>query len=330
MAKLLWYEICSFHIVKRRKSQIMRNIVLKVSAGLALLVCAGVVFSENASAVTILPNPGSTFDGIPVAIPYDSFFSYSAKLLTAWGFPGFDTPAGTGGLDVLLMTGAGGADNDPVSGGFVFEDPAPSVTGSMHPTFTDTWGAGLRPNGPVLVDTLLGYLHNQFGPTASIPVFTFDMNQTGSDPDLHLVAKFSIFDPVSSTEIASWSLDTIANGTFDPSAYVLAPGVISVTGTSLTTYTVDNNKGSGKNDFLEFAPTMNLSLYAGKGYEFHVYSHMIDLNDGFEESFISGAFTPPPNPPQTPMIPEPSSLFLFGMSGLTLLGPSFRRTRQRI
>ena len=255
----------------------------------------------DASAVISLPDPSDTFDGIPVSVKYDEFVSYSAKLLTLWGFSGFDAPTGTGGLDVIAYTGPGGADNDPVLGGlFTFEDPAPAVSGGIS-SFTGIWGAGAQANGPVLVDDVLAYLQHQFGPTATTPVFSFDMNEGGDQGtvDLSMVAEVTIFDPATSTTLASWSFDSLANGVFDPSAYLVVPGNITVVGASTTVYSVDNNKGSGKADFLVFAPMMDLTTYAGQGYEFHAFAHLIDLDGGFEEIFISGAFAAPQQPPPT-------------------------------
>lgn len=304
-------------------SRSLRSNVLKVlSLGMAC-VAPFLAGPSNAAAV-VLPDPTDTFDGIPVAIQYDDFFSYSAKLLDTWGFAGFNGPTGTGGLDVILYTGPGGIDNSPVSGGFTFEDPAPAVSGATS-SFSGVWGAGVQPNGPVLVDDVLAYLHNQFGPTVSVPIFTFDMAEPGNvaDRDLKLVVKMSVYDPVGNTEVAFWALDALTNGTFDPAALVTAPGTISVTGLSSTTYTVNNNNGSGKMDFLIFAPTMDLSLYSGQGYEFHAALTMTDLQGAFEEAFLSGAVTAP-QPPKEPIIPEPTSLLLFG-AGLAGLVRARRR-----
>src|SRR4051812_35504235 len=80
-------------------------------------------FAMSAHAIT-LPDPTTTVDGLPVAIPYDDFLSYSTQLLTQFGFSGFSGSSGVGGLDVVLLTHAGGIDNNTVAGGFTFEDPA--------------------------------------------------------------------------------------------------------------------------------------------------------------------------------------------------------------
>jgi hypothetical protein len=133
---------------------------------------------------------------------------------------------------------------------------------------------------------------------------------------LNMVAKVDIYDPTAHKIIESWSLDSLNNGVFDAAAEVLVQGQITVNGLS-NSYTVDHNIGSGKMDYLIYAPTMDLALYEGKGYEFHWYLQMdnlnsVSLNDGFEEVYISGGFQPRRIPPP-PSVPEPASMLLLGL-----------------
>lgn len=349
------------------------NIIKKLF--IVIIVGLGIqAFSPSASAVTILPDPTTTVDGLPIVQQYDDFLSYSAKLLiewdnlfdVPWDENDYDVATGTGTLDVIIMTPTHApGDNDPVTQGgtdFAFQDSLLSSTGSQETTFSGTWGyfqpPAANPNvieGPVLVDTVLSYLQKAFGPDATVPVFTFDLNETGDSPDILLTAQVRIIDPgcidnssaacdpantANDTVIAIWALDGLTqagNGLYDPLAQINVQGEICVDGNT-EDFCVDNNIGSGKMDFLIVAPTMDLSLYDGMGYWFvgdlslgtteeicvpqehgpdKCDPHPGALDNGGEELFLSGAFTPF-NPPDTPVIPEPASILLvaLGMAGV--------------
>lgn len=299
----------------------MKRLNKLMTAGFLVLALVGI--RAQAQAVVYLPDPAL------YAVQYDDFYSYSAKLLNAFAFPGFEkeVATGTGGLDIILFTGAGGASNQDIGAGkaFDFEDPMDAPGGSAA-TFSDVWGrGGVQLNGPVLVDNLYNYLQVTFGPQAAIPVFNFDMNQTGKDANLDVVAKVSILNEAGS-EVASWAFDNQTNGTFDPAAWVLSPATITVPNPNnpVETITVDNNKGSGKADFIVYAPTMDLTNFINQGYYFVTDFRMERLNNGFEELFLTGAFAPTPPPPP---IPEPSTLLLLGggLVGLGLLGSRRRK-----
>ena len=166
-------------------------------------------------------------DGLPVALLEDEFVTYSAPLLDAWQhyYPAilpvatygvYDFAAGTGGLDVLLYTGAGtknrnqkvgpdGSDSDN-KGDFYFEDPVGAPKGANDTSIDGYWGqdnqlndgtfnapADWSPtdpptitdvNGPVTVSYLLDYL--QASGALSIPAFYMDMNQIGQTNQFYM------------------------------------------------------------------------------------------------------------------------------------------------
>ena len=273
---------------------------------IAALISCGIFGASSAQAL-ILPDPTG------LAVRYDDFYSFSAHLLTELGYPGFDIATGTGGLDVIIYTGAGGANNDAVGAGgaFTFENPLDAPSGGPNDTFSGTWGT-LQ---PVKVDNVVDYLHATFGSDINIPVFTFDLNDKAG---LGVLGNVTIVNPTNNSTVASWAFDTIQNSTFDDTAWVTAPASITV-----GNITVDNNKGSGKMDFLVYAPTMNLMDYYGEGYNFYGDFRMKDLDGGFEELFLTGKFAP------NNVVPEPGTMMLLGMGMLGLAVYGKRRMNSK-
>ena len=314
-----------------------------VAAAVFMLVCIGLAW--QAAAYTVLPDPTQTYDGISVASPHDDFWSYSAKLCDALQGAGylsdelgkFQFPTGTGGLDVLLYTGAGGQNNQDVGPGpangsyYNFEDPVRN-TGGGTTAFSGWWGQEDQDNdgtledvrGPVTVGQVLDYLH-AFNPDYTVPVFYMDLNQTGTESSLDFVGRVYLTDTAGNIQ-HEWAFDNTlqsGDGSFDDSSWVLAPGEVTLTGTSGTEYSVDHNKGSGKPDFIAFAPTMDLSdSEYDPNWWFVTEFHFQGLNNGFEEIFLSGAIAPPG---QGPPIPEPATMLLLGSGLIGLAGLGRRR-----
>lgn len=279
----------------------------------------------SAYSLTMLPDPLTDIPGYEgpydsLATKYEDFWVYSALLNTEMGFLGFDYATGTGKLDVIIYTGSSGVNNQGVGhgGNFNFEDPVVDKGGGSG-SFSGWWGQNDQNNdgtpdnvnGPVLVDNMFAYLQS-FGPNIKIPVYIFDLNQSQNDPNLQIVGRAYIYDPSTNSTIKEWIFDNVTDGNYNPTDWITAYGEFSM---YPYPYNVDHNKGSGKADFIAYAPDMDLSLYTGKGYYFVNEFRMQGLNDGFEELFISGNFYP---------IPEPSTMILL-TSGLLGIGVFFRK-----
>ena len=297
---------------------------------LACTACLSAWAGNAAAAITAsLPPIGSTFDGIPVAYQYDQFYGYSTDLMTQLQTAGYmdthygsyDFATGTGGLDVLLYTGATGQDNQGVGpgGAYNFEDPVLNSGGSTT-DFEGWWGqndptnSGTHAghNGPVTVGQVLDYLH-AFDPNNDIPIFYADINQTGKDPTIYVSINAYIADPTTFAPVpgAAWAMDAVNNGSYDATNPAMV-GNFSVTGTSGTTYNVDVAKGSGKPDFIFYSPGMDLTAYDPNAL-FVMNGHIGNLSDGFEEFFLTGGIA-------TQLVPAPAGYLLLSVGLLALVG----------
>lgn len=307
--------------------------------GPALAVLLGTL-AGNAAATHLvtatLPGTGAVFDGVAVANQLDEFYGYSTDLMTQLQTAGYmptsygsyDFATGTGGLDVLLYTGSGGVhggnDNQGVGpgGAYNFEDPVHNPNGNAT-EFEGWWGQNDPTNsgdhtgplhGPVTVGQVLDYLH-AFDPHNNTPVFYADINQSGNLPGIQVAINAYIADPTTFLPIdtvnAAWGLDGGNDGTYDKNNPASIDS-FSATGTSGTTYNVDIAKGSGKADFIFYAPTMDLTKFS-RDMLFVMNGWIGSLNDGFEEFFLSGAIGADTH------VPAPAPLWLL-TAALAALG----------
>jgi len=322
----------------------------KLSIILAVMFCLVMSFVYTAGAVTLLPDPNTVVDGVVVASHYDDFYTYPASLMIelaqrnpgdpnmTWTEADWFVNTGTGGLDLLIYTGAAGQKNDPVGGGMSFEDPLIEPNPNHTNSFDGTWGdadptnkhSPIAVDGPVYVDDILQYLQLNFGTGYTVPVFNFDMTEPqggkpGEPPNyLTFTGQVRIVDPDDNSTVKFWAFDNDENNAFDPNAWVYAPNWLTVSGTS-GNYTIRNNVGGGKLDYAVVAPDMDLSEWSsvtnsGKQYNFVTDLHFREIEGGAEEIYLTGKFALP----KPPAIPEPVSALLIG-AGLLGLGFSKKK-----
>lgn len=213
-----------------------------------------------------IPRDAIIMNGIPVAIKYDDFWSYSAKVLTAMQsntsqtnflpsatFGTYDFSVGTGTIAVNMTTNAGGATNvDPNNSGVNFQNPVDLASSNTLNGWVGVWGGTTQTytedktqanpsdysvpaadvNGTTTVGNLLTYL-NTITPNATVPVFYADYNQTGSVDSLWFSMKVEIWDDTHTNLLYSWSLDSesLTNHTLNPLAPTFNYGVVNFYGT---------------------------------------------------------------------------------------------------
>lgn len=283
--------------------------------GTALAAMAVCSFSLQAAP---LPAPGTVILGVPLSAQFDDAYSYPADILDYF-FPtqGWNPAAGTGTLGVIVTTRSAGQQNpNPIP------DP---ITNSHTDPINDSWGAGATAAEQMKVADLLSYLQTTFNST--IPVFTFDQNEPGSQNGLDVTAMVEILDGPGGAVLKTWSFDNTTqpgDGTYDPASLVNAPAEIcipDVLNNPLNSVCFSQNVGSGKFDYYLFAPTMDLTPWADANNLFKVTWQFQDVAGGGEEITITGLSNPTG-------VPEPDSLALLAAALLGLAAAARRAGRR--
>ncbi|ACU90314.1 PEP-CTERM sorting domain-containing protein [Desulfomicrobium baculatum] len=270
----------------------------------------------------------------PNAMPYDEYYSYSTSILQQLYPGGFsDYPSNQGSLKDELKIWWGDSesadkaagDNLDIRGGYDFPDPLSFPNAGS----TTEFNTDLLITWEVSVDLLYDFLQSEFE-NSNIPVFAFDINQIGNQPNMLGNGYVAIVDELGAVVpyapdafgLAEWAFDSSPNGEFDEEALVEVPNTRTVEFMGVE-YSFDTT-GTNDVDFLVYAPTMDLSQFIGQGLFFTATFQYQLLSDGFEDFFILGYRSENPPPPP---VPEPATVALLGL-GMAALAFTGRKLRK--